>query len=171
MTFAGASRNDIAMEPRYLTDDQLRRGIEAVFFAYQRIIYDPDRILQAYGYGRAHHRALHFICFRTDITVSGLLDLLGVSRQSLNRVLRELQKDDMVRMSIDTADRRRRIIQLSPQGERLAMELFASQRDRLRKAFRRAGSEAVGGFRAVLEEIATRDEGRIGEEAERGSSC
>ncbi len=170
MTFAGASRNDIAVEPRYLTDDQLCRGIEAVFFAYQRIIDDPDRILQAYGYGRAHHRALHFICFRTDITVTGLLDLLGVSRQSLNRVLRELQKDAMITMTIDADDRRRRIIRLTPGGDELAMALFAAQRDRLRKAFRRAGSEAVGGFRAVLEEIAARDASGRREEGGRGTS-
>ncbi|MCY4259703.1 MAG: MarR family transcriptional regulator [Rhodobacteraceae bacterium] len=169
MAYASTPRNEISVEPRYLTDDQLRRAIEAVFFSYQRIFYDPDRILQVYGYGRAHHRALHFICFRTDVTVTGLLDLLGVTRQSLNRVLRELQNDGMLDMRIDTHDRRRRIICLTPRGETLASELFAAQRDRLRKAFRQAGSEAVGGFRAVMEAIAMGEDARISGDLERGS--
>ncbi|MEM9778866.1 MAG: helix-turn-helix domain-containing protein, partial [Pseudomonadota bacterium] len=74
----------------FLTDDQLRQGIELMFFAYRGFTADPDRILEEYAYGRAHHRALHFINRRPGLTVNELLAILGVTKQSLNRVLRQL---------------------------------------------------------------------------------
>ena len=74
----------------FLTDEQLRQGIELMFFAYRGFTADPDRILEDYGYGRAHHRALHFINRHPKLTVNDLLDILGVTKQSLNRVLRHL---------------------------------------------------------------------------------
>jgi DNA-binding transcriptional ArsR family regulator len=80
----------------YLTDEQLRRGIEAMFFAYRGFTADPDRILEERDYGRAHHRALHFIHARPGTTVGNLLDILGVTKQSLNRVLRRLMEDGLV---------------------------------------------------------------------------
>lgn len=72
----------------FLTDDQLRRGIEAMFFAYRAFTADPDLILAEMDYGRAHHRALHFIHRSPGLTVTALLAVLGVTKQSLNRVLR-----------------------------------------------------------------------------------
>ena len=80
----------------FLTDDQLRQGIELMFFAYRGFTADPDRILEARGYGRAHHRAIHFINRRPGLTVNELLDFLGVTKQSLNRVLRQLVDDGLV---------------------------------------------------------------------------
>ena len=73
----------------FLTDDQLRRGIEAMFFAYRAFTADPDMILADMDYGRAHHRAIHFVHREPGLTVTALLDVLGVTKQSLNRVLRE----------------------------------------------------------------------------------
>ncbi|MDE3080962.1 MAG: MarR family transcriptional regulator, partial [Paracoccaceae bacterium] len=72
----------------FLTDEQLRKGIEAMFFAYRGFTADPDRILERYEYGRAHHRAMHFIHRSPGTTVNNLLSILGVTKQSLNRVLR-----------------------------------------------------------------------------------
>lgn len=69
----------------FLTDDQLRRGIEAMFFAYRAFTTDPDLILADLDYGRAHHRALHFVNRDPGLTVTALLDVLGVTKQSLNR--------------------------------------------------------------------------------------
>ena len=80
----------------FLTDDQLRKGIEAMFFAYRGFTADPDRILEGMDYGRAHHRALHFINRRPGLTVNDLLAILGVTKQSLNRVLRTLVEDGLV---------------------------------------------------------------------------
>jgi CheY-like chemotaxis protein/DNA-binding transcriptional ArsR family regulator len=80
----------------FLTDEQLRQGIEAMFFAYRGFTADPDRILATMAYGRAHHRAIHFIARSPGTTVTNLLAILGVTKQSLNRVLRTLIEDGLV---------------------------------------------------------------------------
>ena len=135
----------------FLTDEQLRRGIEAMFFAYQGFTADPDRILAERGYGRAHHRAIHFINRRPGMTVNTLLTLLGVTKQSLNRVLRTLIEDGLVEARVGTRDKRERHLHLTEAGAALEAELSTAQRDRMRSAYRSAGPEAVSGFRQVLE--------------------
>ena len=137
----------------FLTDDQLRRGIEAMFFAYRGFTADPDRILQDYGYGRAHHRAIHFINRTPGTTVSNLLSILGVTKQSLNRVLRTLVEDGLVDNRVGTRDKRERHLFLTPKGATLERELSEAQRNRMRDAYRAAGPEAVPGFRTVLEQM------------------
>ena len=135
----------------FLTDDQLRKGIEAMFFAYRGFTADPDRILSDKGYGRAHHRAIHFINRSPGTTVNNLLSILGVTKQSLNRVLRSLIEDGLVESRVGTRDKRERHLTLTEEGERLEQELSNAQRTRMRAAFRQAGPEAVAGFRQVLE--------------------
>ena len=135
----------------FLTDDQLRKGIEAMFFAYRGFTADPDRILLEKGYGRAHHRAVHFINRTPGTTVNNLLSILGVTKQSLNRVLRTLIDDGLVRSEVGTRDKRERHLYLTEAGEILEAELSDAQRDRMRAAFRQAGPDAVQGFRQVLE--------------------
>ena len=137
----------------FLTDEQLRQGIELMFFAYRGFTAAPDMILAEYGYGRAHHRALHFINRRPGLTVNELLDILGVTKQSLNRVLRQLVDDGLVQSDIGKEDRRQRNLSLTEKGAALEGELSDSQRARMRKAYSSAGAEAVQGFRAVLEQI------------------
>jgi DNA-binding MarR family transcriptional regulator len=137
----------------FLTDEQLRQGIELLFFAYRDFTGDPDAVLAERGYGRAHHRAIHFIKRRPGITVAGLLDILAVTKQSLNRVLRQLVEDGLVLSTAGTADRRQRHLSLSPAGEALERALSEPQRARLRRAYSEAGPEAVAGFRKVLERI------------------
>ncbi|GAA5075498.1 MarR family transcriptional regulator [Roseibacterium beibuensis] len=137
----------------FLTEDQLRRGIEAMFFAYRGFTADPDRILQEYGYGRAHHRAIHFINRTPGTTVNNLLSILGVTKQSLNRVLRALVEDGLVESRVGTRDKRERHLYLTDEGKALERELSEAQRARMRAAFRNAGPEAVAGFRAVLEQM------------------
>jgi DNA-binding MarR family transcriptional regulator len=134
-----------------LTDEQLRKGIEAMFFAYRGFTADPDRILEAHGYGRAHHRAIHFINRSPATTVNNLLGILGVTKQSLNRVLRTLIADGLVESRIGKRDKRERHLHLTEKGEALERELSEAQRIRMRAAFRTVGPEAVGGFRQVLE--------------------
>ncbi len=135
----------------FLTDEQLRRGIEAMFFAYRGFTSDPDRILEKYGYGRAHHRAIHFINREQGLTVTTLLSVLGVTKQSLNRVLRTLIEDGLVESRIGKRDKRARHLYLTERGEVLERELSGAQRDRKRAAYRSAGPQAVAGFRQVLE--------------------
>lgn len=135
----------------FLTDEQLRKGIEAMFFAYKGFTSDPDRLLEQHGYGRAHHRALHFINRRPGTTVNNLLSILGVTKQSLNRVLRALIEDGLVESRVGTQDKRERHLHLTDQGKALEGELSEAQRARMRAAYREAGHEAVAGFRKVLE--------------------
>ncbi|MEL6519552.1 MAG: MarR family transcriptional regulator [Pseudomonadota bacterium] len=135
----------------FLTDEHLRKGIEAMFFAYRGFTKDPDRILTEYGYGRAHHRAIHFIHRSPGTTVNNLLSILGVTKQSLNRVLRTLIEDGLVESRVGYRDRRERNLFLTEKGEALEGALSDAQRARMRLAFRNAGPEAVAGFRTVLE--------------------
>ncbi len=137
----------------FLTDDQLRQSIELMFFAYRGFTADPDFILEDIGYGRAHHRAIHFINRQQGLTVNDLLDILGVTKQSLNRVLRQLVDDGMVESRIGTTDRRQRNLYLTEKGQALEKELSEAQRKRMRQAFAVAGPEAVQGFRRVLEQM------------------
>jgi len=141
----------------FLTDDQLRKGIEAMFFAYRGFTADPDRILADKGYGRAHHRAIHFINRSPGTTVNNLLSILGVTKQSLNRVLRTLIEDGLVESRVGTRDRRERHLFLTELGEELEQELSTAQRNRMRAAFRQAGPDAVLGFRQVLEAMMDND--------------
>lgn len=148
-----ASRGTQGENLLFLTDEQLRKGIEAMFFAYRGFTADPDRILVQYGYGRAHHRAVHFIHRAPGTTVNNLLDILGVTKQSLNRVLRSLIEDGLVESRVGTRDKRERHLHLTLTGAALERELSEAQRARMRAAFRDAGPEAVAGFRRVLEQM------------------
>ncbi|MCX7646388.1 MAG: MarR family transcriptional regulator [Rhodobacteraceae bacterium] len=135
----------------FLTDEQLRKGIEAMFFAYRGFTADPDRILESHSYGRAHHRAIHFINRAPGTTVNNLLAILGVTKQSLNRVLRTLIEDGLVESRVGARDKRERHLYLTEAGQALERELSEAQRSRMRAAYRAAGPAAVAGFRQVLE--------------------
>ncbi len=137
----------------YLTDEQLRKGIEAMFFAYRGFTADPDRILEGQAYGRAHHRAVHFIHRTPGTTVNNLLAILGITKQSLNRVLRTLIADGLVESHVASRDKRERNLLLTEAGQELEQALSDAQRRRMRAAYRAAGPEAVAGFRQVLEEM------------------
>lgn len=135
----------------FLTDENLRKGIEAMFFAYRGFTSDPDRILDGMDYGRAHHRAVHFINRSPGLSVGNLLDILGVTKQSLNRVLRSLFEDGLVEARVGKTDRRERRLFLTEKGAALERNLSDAQRARMRAAYRAAGPAAVAGFRTVLE--------------------
>ncbi|WP_323765917.1 MarR family winged helix-turn-helix transcriptional regulator [Marinovum sp.] len=141
----------------YLTDEQLRQGIEAMFFAYRGFTADPDRILDELSYGRAHHRAVHFINCAPGTTVNNLLSILGVTKQSLNRVLRTLIADGLVESRVGRLDKRERHLYLTEEGKALEAQLSDAQRARMRAAYRKAGPEAVAGFRQVLEAMMDAD--------------
>ena len=138
----------------FLTDDRLRSGIEAIFFAYWEFARDSDQALKQCKYGRAHHRALHFINRRPGISVTDLGAILGISKQSLNRVLRALVQDGLVESRAGPDDRRMRSLELTPLGRKLEGEISEVQHSRMRAAYRAAGPEAVSGFRSVLKHIA-----------------
>ena len=141
----------------FLTDEHLRKGIEAMFFAYRGFTADPDRILADKDYGRAHHRAIHFINRSPGTTVNNLLAILGVTKQSLNRVLRSLMQDGLVESRVGRVDKRERHLFLTDAGAVLERSLSDAQRDRMRMAYRKAGPVAVAGFRQVLEAMMDED--------------
>jgi DNA-binding MarR family transcriptional regulator len=154
----------------YLTDEQLRQGIEAMYFAYRGLTSEPDRILADMAYGRAHHRALHFINRAPGTTVTNLLEILGVTKQSLNRVLRTLIDDGLVESRVGTIDKRERNLFLTEEGSALEVRLSDAQRTRMRSAYRDAGPEAVAGFRRVLDALMDKELRRKNESLREGGS-
>jgi DNA-binding MarR family transcriptional regulator len=128
-----------------------------MFFAYRGFTADPDRILAGLAYGRAHHRAIHFINRAPGTTVNNLLILLGVTKQSLNRVLRTLVEDGLVESKVGKSDKRERHLYLTEAGQALERKLSDAQRARMRAAYRAAGPQAVAGFRQVLEAMMDND--------------
>lgn len=108
--------------------------IELFFFAYRDFVSDPDRILDEYGFGRAHHRVLHFVDRQPGLTIAELLDILKITKQSLNRVLKELIEKGFVESRPGTSDRRQRLLHATEKGHALALELAMIQTRRIRRA-------------------------------------
>lgn len=134
----------------YLREEELRRGIELLYFAYRDFTSDPDAILADTGLGRAHHRVLYFVGRTPGTTVSGLLKLLRITKQSLSRVLGQLVEEGYIEQKHGTEDRRQRLLYLTDKGTEYEAELFSTQRQRVAQAYRTAGPEAVAGFWEVL---------------------
>jgi len=137
-------------EPAHLRDEEVRQGIELLFFAYRDFTAEPDAILADYGFGRAHHRVVHFVGRNPHITVGDLLGILRITKQSLNRVLGQLVRQGFIVQHRGPLDRRQRLLELTEKGRELEGRLSASQRARIAGAYRKAGGPAVEGFRKVL---------------------
>lgn len=135
---------------QFLRDEELRKGIELMYFAYRDLVSDPDEALKDFGFGRAHHRVIHFVGRRPGMTVADLLDILSITKQSLSRVLGSLVEGGYVRQEKGPADRRQRLLYLTDQGRDLERRLAAPQRERVASAYRDAGADAVAGFWRVL---------------------
>jgi len=137
--------------PLFLRESEVRRGIELLYFGYSHLTRAADRGLADQGLGRAHHRALYFIARQPDLTVSQLLSLLAITKQSLGRVLKDLGERGLVETREGDRDRRQRLLRLTASGRALEAELFEKIRAKLSAAYASAGQGAVGGFWAVLE--------------------
>jgi DNA-binding MarR family transcriptional regulator len=134
----------------FLREDEIRRGIELLYFGYSAMIRGADAILEAQGLGRAHHRALYFIARRPGLSVGELLSLLGITKQSLGRVLTDLTGRGLVEQKIGTSDRRQRLLTLTTAGAALEARLFAELERSMARAYGEAGQHAVTGFWRVL---------------------
>lgn len=108
--------------------------IELLFFAYRDFVGDPDRILAQYGFGRAHHRVLHFVDRYPGLTIAELLDILRITKQSLNRVLKDLIGQDYITQKTGTSDRRQRLLFCTAAGTALAGDLVRVQSCRVARA-------------------------------------
>lgn len=147
-------------DPLFLRQQSLFQAIETLFFAYRDFTAEADLILQNYGYGRAHHRAIYFIARNRDITVTALLDILKITKQSLSRVLRQLVNDGYVLQTTDEYDRRYRHLSLSDKGLELERKLSACQCQMLTKAFKQSGADNVAGFHHVMQSIIINEKDR-----------
>ena len=144
----------------YLRDEELRQAIELLYYAYRDFTAEPDAILARHGFGRAHHRVIYFVGRNPGITVSELLAILRITKQSLSRVLGQLLRESFVEQRRDDADGRRRRLFLTDKAVELERLLTAKQSARIARAYREAGAEAVGGFRTVLRGIINEDDRR-----------
>ncbi len=104
--------------------------IELLFFAYRDFVGDADRLLETYRFGRAHHRVLHFVHRNPGLTVAELLDILKITKQSLNRVTKDLLDGGFIDVRSGASDRRQRLLFVTPDGSRLALELAQLQSKR-----------------------------------------
>jgi DNA-binding MarR family transcriptional regulator len=124
--------------------------IELLFFAYRDFVSDPDHVLEKFGFGRAHHRVLHFVNRNPGMKVADLLDTLRITKQSLGRVLRELVDEGYVVQKEGADDRRHRLLYVTPKGEQLAMKLAGLQTVRINRALAALGPGAHENARAFL---------------------
>ena len=137
----------------YLKDDQIKDFIEQIFYAYKETYSDPKKILKKYSFGTAHHRAIHIIERHKGITISGLLNKLKITKQSLNRVLRDLIKNKSVLIKKGEIDSRKRHIFLNEKGQKLFDEIFSEQKKRIYNALKNSDSDSVIKFKNVLSKI------------------
>jgi DNA-binding MarR family transcriptional regulator len=129
--------------PRASGDDRpAYELIELLFFAYRDFVQEADEVLVRYGFGRAHHRVLHFVSRNPGLKVAELLGILKITKQSLGRVLRDLVEQGFVEAQEGETDRRQRLLRVTARGEKLARELAALQSQRINGALAAAGPNA-----------------------------
>ena len=139
--------------PLFLREEVLRDSIEQLFFAYRDFTGEADAILAKSDMGRAHHRVIYFVGRNPSITVSDLLTILNITKQSLSRVLSRLVEDGYINTTQGSNDKRQRLLSLTDKGIALERELTAVQMARFSRAYKKAGVESVDGFLRVLEHM------------------
>ena len=137
----------------YLKDEQLKEYIEKIFISYKKSFADAKEILNKHKIGVAHHKAIHLISLHKGITVSELLNKLKVTKQSLNRVLKDLINLEAIYFKKDEADTRLKHLFLSSKGSKIFDEIFSVQKKRIYKAFLNSDSNEVICFSKVLKKI------------------
>jgi DNA-binding MarR family transcriptional regulator len=138
-------------------DEALRRALELMFFGYRQFTDRPDRILERRGLGRVHHRILYFVGRNPEVSVKGLLQILGVSKQALSAPLRQLLEMKLVAAPAGEQDRRVKRLTLTPEGHGLEAELSGAQMRHLADAFEKAGKGGEAGWTRVMDALAQID--------------
>jgi len=141
----------------FLRDDGLREGMELLYFAYRDFTAEADQILEELGFGRAHHRALHFVARNQGITIMELLAVLKITKQSLGRVLKDLIEAGLIDRTQGATDKRYKHLALTEKGVGLEKRLSATLKRAIASAYRSAGPDAVAGFRRVLLALVNND--------------
>ena len=139
--------------PLFLREEELRYSIELLFFAYRDFTAEADAILAERDLGRAHHRVIYFVGRQPGITISELLEILNLTKQSLSRVLGRLVDDEFVRLEQGQDDKRQRLLSLTDRGHSLEQELTSVQKSRFSRAYKEAGFDSVDGFLTVMQNM------------------
>tara|TARA_X000001036_G_scaffold419524_1_gene439435 strand:+ start:142 stop:579 length:438 start_codon:yes stop_codon:yes gene_type:complete len=137
----------------YLKDDQIKDFIEKIFYAYRETYSDPKKILKKHSFGTAHHKAIHLIEKYNGLTISNLLSKLKITKQSLNRVLKDLIKNKVIILKKGEIDSRQRQIFLNEKGKKLFDEIFMEQKKRIYTALKNSDSDSVIKFKNILNKI------------------
>jgi|TARA_B110000263_G_scaffold49706_1_gene41520 DNA-binding MarR family transcriptional regulator len=137
----------------YLKDDQIKDFIEQIFYAYRETYSDPKKILKKHSFGVAHHKAIHLIEKYNGLTISSLLTKLKITKQSLNRVLKDLIKNNVIILKKGEIDSRQRQIFLNEKGKKLFEEIFMEQKKRIYTVLKNSDSDSVIKFKNILNKI------------------
>ena len=137
----------------YLKDDKLKEFIEKLFMGYRESFADAKKTLNKYSIGTAHHKVIHLLSIYKGITISELLKKLKVTKQSLNRVLKDLIKLNVISFKKDDKDTRLKHVFLNEKGKKVFNEIFLSQKKRIYKALIKSTPEEVLSFENVLKKI------------------
>lgn len=137
----------------FLREAEVRRGIEFLFFAHGALWRAIDARLAEQGLGRAHYRALYFIARQPGLTITDLLSLLGITKQSLGRVIKDLEARAMIATRPGNRDRRQKELRVTDTGRAIESAIFSQLRDAMSRAYTHTGQQAVTGFWQVSEAL------------------
>ena len=137
----------------YLKDEQLKDLIEKLFIGYRETFSDSKKVLNKYSIGLAHNKVIHLLSMYEGISISELLERLKVTKQSLNRVLKDLKRLKIIKQVKDEKDTRRKLLYLDQNGRKFYREVFESQKKRIFNALKESDSDSVIKFKEVLKKI------------------
>ena len=137
------------LTPLFLSEKEIRKIIELIFFSYREFTLGPDEILNKINYGRAHHRVIYFVGKKKKITIRDLLSILKITKQSLSRVLNQLVNEKYIVVSVGE-DKRTKNLSLTTKGIKLEEKLSNIQINQIKSIFKNANESDISGFRKIL---------------------
>ena len=140
------------LSPFFLSDKEVKKVIELIFFSYRDFTSGPDKILEKLNFGRAHHRVIYFVGKKNHITIKELLVVLQITKQSLSRVLNQLVKEKFIIVSTGV-DKRTKKLSLTEKGEKLESELSSIQIKKIRGVINKFSEDNINGFKKMLYEM------------------
>ena len=140
------------LTPLFLSEKEIRKIIELIFFSYREFTSGPDELLEKINFGRAHHRVIYFVGKQKKITIRDLLSILKITKQSLSRVLNQLVKEKYIFVSVGD-DKRTKNLSLTNKGNELEEKLSIIQIDKIKKILKNARDVDINGFKKILFEM------------------
>ena len=140
------------LTPIFLSDKEIKKIIELMFFSYREFTSGPDAVLEKINYGRAHHRVIYFVGKQKEITIKDLLIILKITKQSLSRVLNQLVKEKYIMLSTGL-DKRTKNLTLTEKGQKLEKQLSDIQITKIKNVIKKENLSNINGFKKILYEI------------------